>query len=51
MIIASCASFHASNTMFKKLPGLDKLIKENPQLLSKQQDKCLMIMNLLNLNS
>ena len=35
MICASGASFHASNTMFKQLPGLDKLIKENPALLSK----------------
>ncbi|VVU94914.1 hypothetical protein CPAV1605_639 [seawater metagenome] len=35
MIVASGASFHASNTMFKKLPGLEKLIKENPALLSK----------------
>ena len=35
MILASGASFHASNTMFKKLPGLEKLIKENPALLSK----------------
>merc|ERR1711871_1942162 len=35
MICASGASFHASNTMFKQLPGLEKLIKENPALLSK----------------
>jgi hypothetical protein len=35
MVAASGASFHASNTMFKKLPGLEKLIKENPALLSK----------------
>ena len=35
MIVASGASFHASNTMFKQLPGLEKIIKDNPALLSK----------------
>ena len=35
MVAASGASFHASNTMFKKLPGLEKIIKDNPALLSK----------------
>jgi hypothetical protein len=35
MICASGASFHASNTMFKQLPGLEKIIKDNPALLSK----------------
>jgi predicted transcriptional regulator len=37
MISASAVSFHASKKMAEQLPGLDKVLESNPELLSKLQ--------------
>merc|ERR1712196_613574 len=37
MISASAVSFHASKKMAESLPGLDKVLESNPELLSKLQ--------------
>ena len=38
MIAASAASFHASKKMAESIPGLDNVLKQNPELLSKIQN-------------
>jgi len=38
MISASAASFHASKKMAESMPGLDSVLKTNPDLLSKLQN-------------
>jgi len=35
MIIASAVSFHLTNTLFKTLPGLDNIVKNNPDFMQK----------------
>lgn len=37
MVSASAVSFHASKKMAESLPGLDKVLESNPELLSKLQ--------------
>jgi hypothetical protein len=37
MLSASAVSFHASKKMAEQLPGLDKVLESNPELLSKLQ--------------
>ena len=38
LIIASASAFHFSKSTFKNLPGVDKILQNNPDLIAKMMN-------------